>query len=115
MTSKAQTIEHQEPASLPSPHIDHSSVFVNELDGRLMGFDSGIMAIETELSGMKIAFEEESEERTKKYEAEKAESARKYDDAVSQKRRQLVDMNRGRRMCLAGKEAYAAEIPKDGE
>lgn len=114
MTKPTTTIDHQEP-SLPSPHIDHASVFVNELDARLFVFDSGIMALETELSGMEIVFDQENTERDKKHADATAESAKKYDDAVGARKRQLVDMNRGRRMAMAGKEAYAAEIPSGDE
>lgn len=100
------TIEHIDPAktSLPSMHIDHSAVFVNELAGRLMGFDSGIVAVVADMDGMQREFE-----------AEQAERAKVHAAAIESRHRLKRDLERGRRMALAAQAAYDDDIPADIE
>jgi len=100
--TKATTIEHQEQSALPSPHVDHSAVFMAELDNRLTTFDIAISSLAAEMSGMRIAHDQETAEREQKFK-----------DSMATKQQLSRDMERGRRMCLAGKEAYAAEIPSE--
>lgn len=98
MTKPTTTIDHQEP-NLPSPHVDHSAVFMAELDNRLMTFDIAISALAAEMSGMRIAHDQEV-----------AEKEQKFTDVMNDKMRLSRDMERGRKMALAGKAAYGDEI-----
>lgn len=107
MTSKAQTIEHQEPASLPSQHIDHSANFANELDARLLGFQSALMAVEADMEGMQA-----------KYEKDAAEAAQKHSTEMASRERLKRDINRSKAMAEAARAVYAQDIPvteKEGE
>lgn len=105
MTKPAEpkTIEHHretETTSLPSMHIDHSAVLLNELDTRLMGFDSGIVAVVADMDGMQKQFELDQAERADKHAAE-----------IEKRHRLKRDLERGRSMVMAAKEAYGVDIP----
>jgi hypothetical protein len=101
--TKGKTIEHIDPAtSLPSMNVDHASVFVNELATRLMGFDSGISAVVTEMEG-----------RQKAYEAEQAKLSKDHAAAMEKHHRLKRDLERGRKMALAAQAAYDDDIPVD--
>lgn len=105
MTKPEQkTIEHIDPAttSLPSMNVDHSSVFVNELAARLMGFDSGIAAVVADMDGMAAKFEREQSEARIRHEAD-----------MEDRRRLKRDLERARRMSLAAQAAYEEPIPDD--
>lgn len=89
-------------ASLPSMHIDHSAVFVNELSTRLAGFDSGIAAIVADMDGQQ-----------RQYEAEAAERAKAHATAMEKRHALKRDLERARRMTLAAQAAYSEDIPVD--
>jgi hypothetical protein len=99
-----KTIEHREegPTSLPSMHIDHSSVLLNELDTRLMGFDSGIVAVVADMDGMQQQFEREQAERAATHATE-----------IEKRHRLKRDLERGRAMVLAAKAAYSNPMSAD--
>lgn len=103
--TEPKTIEHSEAeTSLPSMHIDHAAVFVNEMSTRLAGFDSGIAAVVADMDGMQAQFEREQADRAKEH------------AAAMEKRHALKrDLERGRRMAMAAQAAYGEEIPADIE
>lgn len=94
----------QDPTSLPSMHIDHSAVFVNELSTRLAGFESGIAAIVADMDGQQ-----------RQYEAESAERAKAHATAMEKRHALKRDLERERRMTLAAQAAYSEDIPVDIE
>lgn len=102
--TKGKTIEHREIeiTSLPSMHIDHSAVLLNELDTRLMGFDSGIIAVVADMEG-----------RQKQFEQEQAERAAIHATEIEKRHRLKRDLERGRAMVMAAKAAYGVEVPAD--
>lgn len=104
--TETKTIEHVDPktASLPSMHINHAAVFLNELDTRIMGFDSGIAAVVADMEGMQKA-----------YEREQAELATKHAEEIERRHILKRDLERGRAMALAAREVYSADIPADIE
>lgn len=85
--------------NLPSQHVDHAATFMNELEGRLFGFDSALATLAAEMSGMRIAHDQDIAERKQK-----------FSDAMNEKSRLVRDMERGRKMALAGQQAYRDEI-----
>jgi hypothetical protein len=100
-----KTIEHIDPAtSLPSPHIDHSRAFADELDSRLIGFDGAIAALADDIDGS-----------TKAHEADMAERQKKHLMAIGEKERIKRDIERARRMALRAVEVYAEPIPDDDQ
>lgn len=103
MTKTAQVIEHTpETTSLPSMHISHSAVFVNELDARIMGFDSGIIAVAADMEGMQ-----------REYEREQAERAKRHAEDIEKRHALKRDLERGRAMAMAAREIYSADLPLD--
>ncbi len=96
-----KTIEHIDPA-LPSPHIDHSRAFADELDSRLIGFDGAIAALADDIAGS-----------TKAHEADMAERQKKHTAAIGEKEWIKRDIERARRMALRAVEVYAEPIPED--
>lgn len=103
--TKGKTIEHAAAAtSLPSMHIDHAAVFLNELDTRLMGFDSGIVAVVADMEGMQKQFEQEQAERAATHAAD-----------IEKRHRLKRDLERGRAMVMAAKTVYSADLPADIE
>lgn len=105
-TTEPKTIEHREAdataISIPSMNIDHASVFLNELDTRLMGFDSGIMAVVADIEGAQ-----------KRYEQECADKAKTHATYIEERHRLKRDLERGRQMAHAAKLAYDQPVPPD--
>jgi len=89
---------------MPSMHIEHSTVFQNELSVRIGGFDTGIMTLTVEMDGLQRA-----------YEADAAKRAEEHAAAIEQRHRLKRDLERGRRMALAAQAAYDEPIPADIE
>lgn len=73
-------------ASLPSPNIEHASVFENQMQNSLHGFESGIIALQGELEGQQRAFEASQVEAAKKHETAKADLLRRIGDLETAKR-----------------------------
>lgn len=67
-------------AGLPSAHIVHSDVLVNELNNRMHQFESGLAALQGELEGIEAVYQKDAEERRVKHEQEKADLMRRIQD-----------------------------------
>lgn len=82
---------NQQPAaadlSLPSEHIDHTTVLRNEMNIRLSQFDAGIVALEQERNG-----------QVEKFDADLLERKTKHDNALADLDRRIADLKKGRRM-----------------
>jgi len=105
-TTEPKTIEHKEgdETSLPSMHIDHSAVFVNEITVRIGGFDTGIAAVVADMEGLQ-----------KQFETEQAERASAHAKKIEERHRLKRDLERGRRMAMAAQAAYGEDMPPDVE
>lgn len=99
MTKPTTTIDHQEP-NLPSPHIDHSANFANELDSKLMGFTSALMAVDADIEGMQAA-----------YEKSQSEASAKHSEAMASRERLKRDIARSHKMAQAARDVYMQDIP----
>lgn len=99
MTKPTTTIDHQEP-NLPSPHVDHSANFANELDARLFGFQSALMAVEADIAGMQT-----------KYEKDAAEASQKHATEMTSRERLRRDIKRSHAMAEAARAVYAEDMP----
>jgi hypothetical protein len=84
----------QQAGSLPSANIQHSTVFENELQGRLHAFRSGVTALQAEMEGQQQAFERDNAER-----------AAKHDEAKRDLLRRIADMQMGEAMASAALDA----------
>lgn len=73
--------------SLPSEHIDHTTVLRTEMNIRLAQFDAGIVALEQERNG-----------QVEKFDADQAERKSKHDNALADLDRRIADLKKGRRM-----------------
>lgn len=108
MTTKPKTpateVEQVLEASMPSMHVDHATVFANEIAVRIGGFDTGIATITAEMEGLQKA-----------YDAEAAKMAEEHAKAIEQRHRLKRDLERGRRMAMAAHAAYSDPIPADIE
>lgn len=98
-----KTIEHVDPA-LPSLHLDHSKVFMQELENRPLGFDTGISALAAEMDGAQ-----------RDYEKAQAKLAAEHAEFIEGRVRLQRDLERAKRMVLAGQQAYSDDIPVGGE
>lgn len=66
--------------SLPSPHVSHSEILVNEMTNRLHQFRSAIIAIQGQIEGEQKAHEAAVKELTDKHNASKADLLRRLSD-----------------------------------
>lgn len=77
LDAKANKTSTSAAVSLPSPHIDHSAVFENEMQNRLHQFNSGIIALQSEVEGQETAHQKAIAELTKKHDEAKADLVRR--------------------------------------
>lgn len=86
--------------SLPSPNLEHSAVWHNEISNRLQGFESGIVALQGEMEGQQRSYEDAAAELSAKHETAKADLLRR-----------IADMRKGKAICEAALDK-SAELSK---
>lgn len=99
MTKPATTIEHAD-TELPSTHINHSAVFANELDAKIMNYANALMAVDADIEGMQQA-----------YDKAQSEAATKHAEAMESRDRLKRDITRSKKMAEAARSVYADDIP----
>lgn len=110
--SHAMTAASAVPSTpLPSGNISHAVVFGNELQNRIHGFESGIIALQGELEGSQVTFDadiaelnQKIAERTEKRTAEKADLLRRIDDLQRAKRMATAALDAGDVSGTGGKD-----------
>lgn len=87
---------NQQPISLPSANVAHATVYENETQLRLSGFESGIIALQAELEGQEAHYRESVDELTDKHNKAKTELLKR-----------IEDLQTGKRMAAAALDAKA--------
>lgn len=93
--------------SLPSPHIEHAVTFESEMQNRLHGFQSGIVALQGELDGQQQAFDKDAAERQAEFDRAASERLARHAVARSDLERRIGDLQVGADMAKA---ALAAKV-----
>lgn len=100
--------------SLPSPNINHASVYLNEVQARLSGFEAGIIALTGEMEGQQEVFQAAAETLKTDYEAATAKLTEAHNKSKADLLRRIDDMNLGKAMAAAALDAHSAAQTKGG-